>query len=448
MRVWQAKNFSDAVQYGIQVFVDFYSPRSALSACQGWHPTEGFTIPIEVQKLKDVCAFDLDHPLATWGSLQKMASVAENELLCVRRTRSLACEFKMLFHEEYVGSQLAVARDHSSRYFQHLTALLTSVKSEKDESLDRRTRATDALRTAVELREQSKQQLLALETRLTEAKRRNASLLLQLQRCRDSYEKAIAMGTVLQNFKMDPVFKSWFAVGEFHTASIADWYALRADCAGDIERLECEIQAASRQVDLFNNAVEQQRLKWMAASISDVQACERSEQLEDLAHRAVEQVVETEEARVYHLLSCFDLRQKWLSFDSLRRLHTESRAGTSAGAVNQTLVQLSIARLDAIKQEKRCNALKRKLCVYERIRAPEVEKQQVRRSNSSCEQAISHTLVTCLCRSCSRRSRSTEHSVIDSRDESLLSPNKRIERMGSGNARLRTLQQRQRHQFL
>ncbi|TYZ64004.1 hypothetical protein PybrP1_004139 [[Pythium] brassicae (nom. inval.)] len=277
-----AEDFCDKVQDGVQVFMGFYAPRTALSASHGWHPTEGFAIPTEVRKLKE---------------------------------------------------------DAFSR---HLTALLASVKAEKDQSLDRRMQATDALRTAIERRERCKQRVLALETRLTEAKRRNCILLQQLKRCRSSYEKAIAMAALLQNFKMDPVFKSWFAVGEFHTASIADWYALRADCADDIERLEREIQGTLRQLDLLNNAVEQQRVQWMAASISDVQACERSEQHQELVHRAVEQVVGTEEARVYHLLSCFDLRRKWISYDS----------------------------------EKYYDALKRKLRVYERIRTHGVETQQ------------------------------------------------------------------------
>lgn len=329
-------------------------------------------------RLKDVCAFSAENPHATWDSLQKMLVVAEDEHLVSRSARSLACEFKTGFQEELISRQLQIAQDHSSRYLEYLTSLLAVVKRENDEGLQRRSHATLALQSAVEDREQCKLRLLALVAKLAEAKRKNQTLLQQLTRCRASYEKAVTMRALLQNVKMDPIFKSWSAVGEYHTASIVDWYALRSECASDIERLEHEIRVLSLQLERLRDSVEQRQLQWVAASVADVQVCERAGKLQDLVHVAVERIVEAEEARVFHLLSSFDLRQRWLSHGSLRRLHESSSVSKDGEAVNQTLVQLSIARLDTIKQEKRFDLLARKLRAYEHIREQEIAKQQVR----------------------------------------------------------------------
>lgn len=318
-----------------------------------------------------------------------MVVLAEHELLNVRQAKHLACDFKMRFQEEFVTSQLESSRAYSQGYVKHLTDLLTDVKNEKDQSLAKWLHCKRLLRTTIEDREQCKQRALALQSKLADAKRKNLYLLQILQQCRASYEKAIHMSELLENFKMDPLFKSWFAVGEFHTSSVADWYELRAQCADDVARLEAELVVIGRQLERLRELVEQRRLQWVKASVADVAICERAEQLQDLVHRAVDQVVETEEARVFHLLSCFDVRRRWLDEARLKRLHSKatsssqntesSGGGTGAGSsVNQILVMLSIARLDSIKQEKLYDSLVRKLRVYERIRKQEIEKQQVR----------------------------------------------------------------------
>lgn len=341
------------------------------------------SIPPEVLRLKYFCSLNLGDPRETWQSLQRMAIVAEHELLRVRQAKHLACDFKMRFQEEFVGTQLERSRVYSRRYVEHLTDLLADVKNDKDQSLAKRLQCKRLLRTTIEDREQCKQRAVALQAKLADAKRRNLYLLQILQQCRASYEKAIHMSELLENFKMDPLFKSWFAVGEFHTSSVADWYELRAQCADDVARLEAELKVLERQLERLHKSVEQRRLQWVKANVEDVAICERAEQLQDLVHRAVDQIVETEEARVFHLLSCFDVRRKWLDEVRLKRLHVETTSSSpstddAGGAVNQNLVMLSIARLDSIKQEKLFDSLVRKLHVYERIRKQESEKQQVR----------------------------------------------------------------------
>lgn len=319
-----------------------------------------------------------------------MTILAEHELQNVRQGKHLAGDFKMRFQEEFVSSQLESSRAYSKGYVEHLMDLLAHVKNEKDQSLVKRMQCKRLLRTTIEDREQCKQRALALQSKLADAKRRNVYLLQILQQCRASYEKAVQMSELLENFKMDPLFKSWFAVGEFHTSSVADWYELRAQCADDVARLEGELKVLERQLERLYESVEQRRLQWVKASVADVAICERAEQLQELVHDAANQVVETEDARVFHLLSCFDVRRKWLDEVCLKRLHTEatgsslrsaesSGGGGAGSSVNQNLVMLSIARLDSIKQEKLYDSLVRKLRVYERIRKQEIEKQQVHR---------------------------------------------------------------------
>lgn len=325
-----------------------------------------------------MCALDLTNPRATFASLTRMASVAEREVLTCRTARVLTSDLKALFQHTFIGQQLIQAQRHSEQYVQHVADLLSHVKTAQDASLVQRLQCKKLLRTTINDREQCRQRMLTLEATLNEAKRRSGHLLELLHRCRQSYDTAIAMTELLQHAKMHPLSKSWSAVGTFHTASIATWYDLRIACASDIERLERELQVLARQLARLDDAVEQRRRQWVLASVDDVEACERAAQLQDLVHNAVAQVVALEEHRVVYLLSSFDTRRKWLDPVRLMQLHTAgSRSSSSSSSVNQTLVQLSIARLDAIKQEKRYDLLVRKLRVYERIQKLESEKQQV-----------------------------------------------------------------------
>jgi hypothetical protein len=168
---------------------------------------------------------------------------------------------------------------------------------------------------------------------------------------------------------------------------ISELYELRTHCGDDIDAFEAEVVVLERQLARLCETVDARRLEWLHTSITDAQLCTRAERMQDLVHRALDQIEATDKARTVHLLMCFDPRHKWLQHDTLTHAmgasslplgNAKSGSGTEQYSnSNETLVQLSIARLDAIKQEKWYDLLARKLRVYEKIRKQESEKHQV-----------------------------------------------------------------------
>ncbi|KAF1321113.1 hypothetical protein FI667_g12129, partial [Globisporangium splendens] len=401
-----ARAFREKTVDATRLFQPYYSPRP-VSFSDG-DALDGVgsafqSVPPEILKLKECCTLDMDEPSNTWRSLQHMASLVDAELLHLRRARHLACEFKMQFQNEFVGNHLTSASLESKAYLQHLMELLSKVSKAKAESLRQRAQTEHHFRASIEDREQCKSRLLAMQSKLSTAKQRNKHLAQMLQHCRDGFGKAVRVNELLRNFKMDPLYKSWFSVSEFHTSLIAELYELRTHCGDDIDAFEAEVVVLERQLTRLCKTVDVRRLEWFNTSIKDVQLCTRAERLQDLVHRALDQIEATDKARAVHLLMCFDPRHKWLHHDALMHIidassspsgDANSGSGTEQySSSNKTLVQLSIARLDAIKQEKWCDLLARKLRVYEKIRKQESEKHQMLSGEAQRYRSLDSVLV-------------------------------------------------------
>lgn len=362
------------VDEAIQNFRNYYSPSAKWSVEKAIQAI----LPTTVSKLKEYCVFNADNPAETCKSLTEMASTLDREMLCTRKANTWLSTLKSNFQGELAQLHLNDFWLFSKELLRHLSAQLQGSKSRKDTGFKCRDQAEQQFRLTIEKREQCKHHMLLHNMKLAEIKDRNHFLLEILRKCRASYDKSSQMNDALHDFKMDILYKNWASIGEYHISCIGDLYDLRTRCAADIEELEKQITDLEIELDTLNVRAEEKQQVWMKEIIEDTMLCESAEKLQELVHHAISQVIQAEERRVRHLLATFDFRHEWIKEDAanmaMNMLHG---ADDQSGHVDQNLIQLSIARLDTIKQTKLRDNLMRKLHILERMNNQETEKLKV-----------------------------------------------------------------------
>lgn len=362
------------VDKAIQIFIDYYSPSSKWSVEEAIHAK----LPARVSEIKEYCVFNADNPVKTWQSLSKMVSALDREIRCVRKGNKWLSTLKSHFQNEFVQIHQNEFWSFSKDLLRHLSVQLHSSKARKYTEFECRDQAELQFRLTIEEREQCKHRLELHNMKLAEMKDRHDFLLEILKKCRASYDKSSHMNDALHDFKMDMLYKNWTAIGEYHIACIGDLYDLRTQCANDIEELEQKITDLESNLDALDVRAEEKQQVWMKAIIEDTMLCESAEKLQELVYRAINLAVQAEEKRVFQLLAAFDGRHEWIKEDRINMSTTMKQSMTNqSDHVDQNLIQLSIARLDTIKQTKLRDNLVRRLRILERMKCQEAEKLQV-----------------------------------------------------------------------
>lgn len=371
---WQTSSMTSKVDESIKIFRKYFSPSSKWSVEKAIQAK----LPAKVSRIKEFCVFNADNPVETWQSLTEMASTLDREMLCVRKANKWLSTLKTNFQDEFVHMHLNEFWLFSKELLRHLSAQLERSKFRKGSGFKRRNEAELQFRLTIEERERTKHHMVLHNMKLAEMKDRNNFLLGILKKCRASYDKSSQMNDALHDFKMDMLYKNWASIGEYHIVCIGDLYDLRTRCATDIEELEQKITDLEIELDALNLRTEEKQQMWMKEIIDDTMVCEMAEKLQELVHQAIDQVIQAEERRVFHLLAAFDFRHEWIKEDGANMsMGMQYGAVDQSHHVDQNLIQLSIARLDTIKQTKLRDNLVRKLHILERINNQETEKLKV-----------------------------------------------------------------------